>query len=225
MGFRAISKYWALVFCRTWKNARELFGWNTGTIISAILYIIGSIIYMYFKGWDAVIEESLVTTAYILAPLGAFLVLFVLWNLATVPVGMDAELRQQNIDLGTQIENKKKSQEVADYLQNAYSLAENLLSHPPPDYRLEENNWKSGTQWVVDSLKWYEDTSLLLKQHLTQNESFMFDTIINIPKRKPSYHEALQILLARREKLRLIINRYLQGIEGADLLADTNGDR
>jgi len=212
---RLALSYEKRVWGRAIKDTIEFFGLNKQSLIVPILWLFGLLVYVWIEGLDKAIDEVLVTFAFSLAPIGVFAVLLTLWNMAMAPSRIDNELREKNVELGGKLRGKQKSLEIADYLQNAYMIADELLSRNPSN---DDEMW----DWITQAQEWYTNTSPLVREYLTLNESFMFDTVVDSAQfREHDYEQNRDILRARNNKLRLIINRYLQDIDQNNLIAES----
>ncbi len=80
---------------RAAKDTRAYFGWNKRTVVPLLLWAVGAFIYWQWQGRVAVKEELAVAAAFVLAPIGLFLILLYLWNLVRAPVFLKFEKEKE----------------------------------------------------------------------------------------------------------------------------------
>ncbi len=82
-----VSKWIAWgVASRATSDTAHFFGFNKKTIVFAVVGLVGTPLFGYFAGWDAVKEEMWAKVTLGLAPFGALAVLLFSWNLARASV-------------------------------------------------------------------------------------------------------------------------------------------
>ena len=203
--FTLVLSYEVRIYCRALKDTYNFFGLNKQSLAVPVLWVFGLAVYFVWQGLDKAKEELIVALAFGFIPIGVFTVLLMVWNIFIAPSKADKFLREENISLHGVLKNKSHSLEVADYLMNAWNLAEHLAT------KAVENKASAQLDWVNESTKWFDDVKQLLDNHLPADEAYAFKTItVSGLVGAGSYLQERERMKARMGKLRLITARYLK---------------
>lgn len=205
-----IKEYWGFVVCSALVKTKDFFGWNQRTAIAAIItYGIGSVIYLYVRGSQAVVDQWIVTIAFLVVPFGVIAIMVFLWKLITVPAITDRELRDKSKkktealetqleDLKKQLETKKASQQIIYNLRILYRNGEDLL---------KSDRKPNPHEWRQKIIKWCHEVEGYMQGNVPDDELWIFHTYVTIPDSNTKFDDCSIFLEERLKKLRLIIGR------------------
>ena len=142
---RLVVRYWWSVAAQALQQTYTFIRHHL--LLQAALFAMGSGVFLFWKGKDALTEEGAVFAAFILAPVGALAFLLTLWNIISTPWRRETALVERNKALGAQLHVRVTKAAVAKALTEMYHKGKELHleklagEDAYPDWKKRVDEW------------------------------------------------------------------------------------